>query len=183
VIRDISVSDLEKYRRAILSLEGYDQSCGFICGLEELQNWNPLELCHLLHTTKDYYGTLSLLLPDYTEENVRDFVLLSVGNLYHEICHRYVHAPKEKSVEKLPFSYRGVFFILQNLHYLETGCFLTTKKELGEALDGEDRLLLDTAALLKSDQPYDFDEALSLIFSWCKKTLRRAAKRGRGENE
>lgn len=59
VIRDMSVADLAKYREAISSLEDYDKSCGFICGIEELKNWNPLEICHLLHTTKDYYGTLS----------------------------------------------------------------------------------------------------------------------------
>lgn len=102
VIRDMSVSDLAKYRKAISSLEDYDKSCGFICGIEELQNWNPLEICHLLHTTKDYYGTLAKLVPEYTETDVRNFVKMSLGNLYHEICHRYIHAPKEKNVSKLP---------------------------------------------------------------------------------
>ena len=53
VISDMNVADLAKYREAISSLEDYDKSCGFICGIEELQNWNPLEICHLLHTTKD----------------------------------------------------------------------------------------------------------------------------------
>ena len=54
----MSAADLAKYREAISSLEDYDKSCGFICGIEELKNWNPLEICHILHTTKDYYGTL-----------------------------------------------------------------------------------------------------------------------------
>ena len=27
-------------------------------GIEELENWNPLEICSLLHTTKDYQNTL-----------------------------------------------------------------------------------------------------------------------------
>jgi len=170
-ISDMSVADLAKYREAISSLEDYDKSCGFICGIEELQNWNPLEICHLLHTTKDYYGTLEKLVPEYTETDVRNFVKMSLGNLYHEICHRYIHAPKEKNNAKLPYTYRSVFFILQNLYYLESGKFIGTKKELREVLSGKDRLVLDTAISLSDGAIFDFDEAFGLLFSWCKETL------------
>ena len=171
VISDMSVADLAKYREAISSLEDYDKSCGFICGIEELQNWNPLEICHLLHTTKDYYGTLKKLVPEYTETDVRNFVKMSLGNLYHEICHRYIHAPKEKSVFRLPFTYRSVFFILQNLYYLNSGKFVGTKKELREALSGKDRLVLETAISLSNGAEFDFDEAFALLFTWCKETI------------
>ena len=170
-ISDMSVADLAKYREAISSLEDYDKSCGFICGIEELQNWNPLEICHLLHTTKDYYGTLAKLVPEYTENDVRNFVKMSLGNLYHEICHRYIHAPEEKNNAKLPYTYRSVFFILQNLYYLESGKFIETKKELREVLSGKDRLVLDTAISLSDGGIFDFDEAFGLLFSWCKETL------------
>lgn len=173
VIKDMSVADLAKYREAIFSLEDYDKSCGFICGLEELKNWNPLEICHILHTTKDYYGTLAKLVPEYTETDVRNFVKMSLGNLYHEICHRYIHAPKEKSVSKLPLTYRSVFFILQNLHYLNSGEFVGTKRELREALSGKDRLVLDTANFLGNGTEFDFDEAFDLLFKWCKETMIR----------
>lgn len=172
VIRDMSVADLAKYREAISSLEDYDKSCGFICGIEELKNWNPLEICHLLHTTKDYYGTLAKLVPEYTETDVRNFVKMSLGNLYHEICHRYIHAPKEKNISKLPFTYRSVFFILQNLYYLNSGKFVGTKKELREALSGKDRLVLEAAISLINGTEFDFDKAFALLFTWCKETIR-----------
>lgn len=172
VIRDMSVADLAKYREAISSLEDYDKSCGFICGIEELKNWNPLEICHLLHTTKDYYGTLKKLVPEYTETDVRNFVKMSLGNLYHEICHRYIHAPKEKNISKLPFTYRSVFFILQNLYYLNSGKFVGTKKELREALSGKDRLVLEAAISLSNGTEFDFDKAFALLFTWCKETIR-----------
>ena len=171
VISDMSVADLAKYREVISSLEDYDKSCGFICGIEELQNWNPLEICHLLHTTKDYYGTLAKLVPEYTENDVRNFVKLSLGNLYHEICHRYIHAPKEKSIAKLPYTYRSVFFILQNMYYLDRGKFIGTKRELREALSGKDKLVLDTAISLSNGAEFDFDEAFALLFTWCKETI------------
>ncbi len=53
----------------------------------DIKNWNPLEICHLLHTTKDYYGTLAQLVPEYTKNDVRNFVKMSLGNLYHEVIH------------------------------------------------------------------------------------------------
>ncbi len=171
VISDMSVADLAKYREAISSLEDYDKSCGFICGIEELGNWNPLEICHLLHTTKDYYGTLEKLVPEYTETDVRNFVKMSLGNLYHEICHRYIHASKEKNVSKLPFTYRSVFFILQNLYYLNSGKFVGTKKELRGVLSGKDRLVLETAISLSNATEFDFDEVFALLFTWCKETI------------
>ena len=171
VISDMSVADLAKYREAIFSLEDYDKSCGFICGIEELKNWNPLEICHLLHTTKDYYGTLKKLIPEYTETDVSNFVKMSLGNLYHEICHRYIHAPKENNIAELPFTYRTVFFILQNLHYLNSGEFIATKKELLEALSGNNKFVLDTAISLSDGTEFDFDEAFALLFTWCKETI------------
>ena len=171
VISNMTVADIAKYRKAISSLENYDKSCGFICGIEELQNWNTLEICHILHTTKDYYGTLKKLVPEYTEADVRNFVKMSLGNLYHEICHRYIHAPKEKNISRLPFTYRSVFFILQNLYYLNSGKFVGTKKELQEVLSGKDKLVLDTAISLSNGKNFEFDEAFDLLFTWCKEKI------------
>ena len=171
VISNISVADLDEYQKAISSLEGYDKSCGFICGMEELQNWNPLEICHLLHTTRDYFGTLANFIPEYTENDVRNFAKMSLGNLYHEICHRYIHASKEKNIAKIPYTYRSVFFILQNLYYLDSGKFIGTKRELREALSGKDRHILDTAISLANGIEFDFDEVFALLFSWCKETM------------
>lgn len=171
VLDGLCTDDLISYRNVIASLENCDRSCGFISGTAELKNWNPLEICHLLHTTRDYYGTLADLVPAYTEMDVRNFVKMSLGNLYHEICHRFIHASAEKNAAKLPYTYRGVFFILQNLHYLNTGVFAATKKELLAQLAGKDRQVLETALLLADGAPHDFEKAFSLLFDWCKETM------------
>jgi len=174
VIKDITAADLSAYREAIASLEHCEKSCGFICGMKELHNWNPLEICHILHTTKDYFGELRELVPAYTEHDVRSFVKLSLGNLYHEICHRFVHSTRDRNEAALPYTYKGVFFILQNLHYLESGSFIATKKELLEVLCGKDRLVLETSIALGRGEPYDFDQAFGLLLSWCGEALARA---------
>ena len=173
VIRDMTPGDLAAYRKAIQSLDGYDQSCGFICGEKEMQHWNPLEICHLIHTTKDYYGQLKSLVPEYSEYDVRAFVKMSLGNLYHEICHRFIHASGEQNEEALPFTCKGVFFILQNLYYLESGKFIGTKKELLSVLQGKDRAVLETALSLSGGEAYDFESAFALLFFWCQEAMGR----------
>ena len=175
VVDAMTVADLDAYRQAIMSLPDANQSCGFICGKDELQHWNPLEICHLLHSTKDYYGVLADLVPAYTRHDVVVFVKLSLGNLYHEICHRYVHADPEMNAAALPGTYKQVFFILQNLHFLETGCFIAAKKELLAALSGKDKLVLQTSVSLGSGSSFHFEEAFALLYSWCREALIRAS--------
>lgn len=171
VMDELGVSDLEQYRAVIESLEHFDKSCGFICSKQDLANWNPLEICHLLNSTRDYFGVLGELIPAYTEQDIRNFVKMSVNNLYHEICHRYIHAERSKSAEKLPGTYKGVFFILQNLHYLKHGAFIATKAELLPRLDGKNRAVLARSMELNSGVSCDFSESFELLFTWCQETL------------
>ena len=173
VIDELRSEDLTVYREAIASLENSEKSCGFICGTEDLKNWNSLEICHLLHTTRDYYGKLSELVPCYTREDVRCFVKLSLGNLYHELCHRFIHSEREKNVAALPRTYKSAFFVLQDMHWLESGNFMGTKRELLSVSEGKDRLVLETCISLGDGAGFDFDGAFELLFSWCKEALER----------
>lgn len=172
VIDGLSVSDLDAYRTAIQSLECFDKSCGFICSKEDIANWNPLEICHLLNCTKDYFGVLEELVPAYTDNDIRNFVKMSVNNLYHEICHRYIHGDTEKSVAKLPGTYKSVFFILQNMYYLTHGTFVATKAELLQLLKGKNRAVLECSVSLNNGGAYDFAESFELLFAWCQETLK-----------
>ena len=171
VIDRMTVSDLKVYKEAILRVGYYEKSCGFICGKDELAAWNPLEACHLIHTTRDIYGTLPELLPKYTLEDEKNFIKLSIGNLFHELCHRYLHADREKNESHLPGTYKSLFFIMQNLVYLEQGAFYATKEELSEHLEGLNKEVFAMMRKLQSGRAFDFDEAFSLLFSWCQETL------------
>lgn len=173
VIDDISVEDLDTYRQALVSIGNFDKSCGFICGRADLSHWNPLELCHLLNTTKDYYGELKNLVPAYTMEDERNYVKFSLNNLYHEICHRYIHADREHNISRLPVTCKSVFYIVQHLYYLRTGNFVPTKRELLECVQDEDKAVLELSISLRNDDGYDFDRAFSLLFRWCQSALAR----------
>ena len=171
IIDALTVSDLESYRRIICSMDHAEKSCGFICSKDDLINWNSLEICNLLHTTKDYFGVLREFIPEYTEDDIRIFVKLSVNNLYHELCHRYIHAEYDINYFQLPATYKGVFFILQNLYFLKHNEFVGTKAELMMQLQGKDREVLKHAIDLANATEYDFKESFELLFSWCQETL------------
>ena len=173
VVEKLSVADLDIYRSVIKQLPDFDKSCGFICSSADLLAWNPLEICHLIHSTRDFYGELSKLVPQFDRSDVINFARISVNNLYHEVCHRYIHCSQKKNVERLPGAYRNVFFILQNLHFLETGIFIPTKNQLVDVLSGSDREILSAAINFDDVKEYDFDAFFRLIFSWCQDILCR----------
>lgn len=176
ILDDMTVTDMEDYRKILVKVGDYEKSCGFICGREEMRSWNPLEVCQLLHTTRDCHGKLEDFVPAYTEEDERNYVKLSLGNLFHELCHRYIHADRERNISAFPHTCKSVFFILQNMHYLSGGEFLLTKKELLEGLrDEEDKKVLALGMALKGGGDYDFDSAFSTLFEWCQHALLRLA--------
>ena len=170
ILERFSVQDMDRYREILKTIGSYERSCGFICGRDELLRWNPLEVCQLRHTTKDLYGTLADYLTSATWEDEINDVKLSLGNLYHVLCHRYIHADRERNLAAFRGTCKGVFFLMQNLHYLECGRFVLTKKELKEAVSEEDRRVLELAEL---PDGFDFDQEFSVLFAWCQRVFAR----------
>ena len=171
ILEELTLKDMDAYRQLVHSLEEPDKSCGFICGRADLANWNPLEMVNLLGSTRDYFGRLADFVPSYSREDQRNFVKMSLNNLYHELCHRHIHGRRAANEEALPFIYKGVFFILQNLHYLRSGSFVGTRAGLLEVLDGKDRAVLERSAAMKNGEKFDFEESYALLFTWCQETL------------
>lgn len=170
ILDRFSVQDMDTYRAILQKIGFYEKSCGFICGKEEMNRWNPLEVCQLRHTTKDLLGVLADFLPSATREDEINYVKFSLGNLYHEICHRYIHADRDKNVRKFRDTCKGVFFLIQNLYYLESGSFVFTKRELKEAVSPEDRRILELSELPNG---FDFDNAFAALFFWCQAAFTR----------
>ncbi len=171
VLDELNVEDLDAYKALIASLNVGAPSCGFICGAKELANWNALEVCQLVHETLDYYGTLKGLVPSYTDEDVRSYVKSSAAAGYHMLCHEYVYADAQACGQNLRGCYKALFPLLQNLHYLRSGHYAATKKELLGLLGGEDRELLLRAMELKQGGACRVPEDFRRIFLWCRNLL------------
>ena len=170
LLEDFSVADMDAYRKILKKIGAYEKSCGFICGRNEMLLWNPLEVCQLRHTTKDVFGELKDLLPPAARQDEINYVKLSLGNLYHELCHRYIHADREKNMAAFRRTCKSAFFLIQNLHFLESGSFAVTKRELKEQVSEEDRAILEMA---EYPDEYDFDTAFRLLFRWCQRAFVR----------
>ena len=175
ILDRFSVRDMDTYRGILKEIGSYEKSCGFICGKNEMKRWNPLEVCQLRHTTKDLVGVLSDYLPPATREDEINYVNLSLGNLYHELCHHYIHEDREKNAAKLRSTCKGVFFLIQNMHFLESSHFILTKTGLKEAVSSEDRRVLELEEL---PDVYDFDQAFSSLFAWCQSAFARIERLG-----
>ncbi len=169
ILDRLDCADMDQYRSIIGEMGDFDRSCGFICSKTDLQHWNPLEACQLQHTTKDLYGKLTDFLPYWTMEDERNYIKLSLNNLYHALCHSYIHGDREELKRALPAFCKSVFFILQNSHYLETGVFAKTKAELLALLDEEDKALLQTAMELAAGRPADLERDLPALLNWCQR--------------
>ena len=172
ILEGFSVADMDVYRDILKAIGDYEKSCGFICGREEIMRWNPLEIYQLRSSTKDLFGELKDYLPSATRDDEINYVKFSLGNLYHELCHRYIHADRKKNIAALRGACKSVFFLVQNLHFLEGGSFVLTKRELKEQVSAEDRAVLELAEL---PDDYDFDTTFDLIFRWCQSAFIRAA--------
>ncbi len=175
ILDRLSVPDMETYRGILKKTGFYERSCGFICGKEEIDRWNPLEVCQLHHATKDLLGVLTDHLPPATREDEINYVKLSLGNLYHELCHRYIHADRDRNELMFRGTCKSVFFLIQNLHFLESGRFILSKQELKGAVSKEDRKVLELAELPDN---YDFDQAFSDLFAWCQEAFIRTGHLG-----
>lgn len=168
VMDRLTLADLDAYRRIIHTLEAPEKSCGFICSRDDLARWNPLEICHLTHATRDVYGRLADLVPTWDARDLRSFLQLSVGNLYHALCHSRVHGSPEEQAAVLAAGCKGAFFILQNLHFMDSGVFAASRRTLLPLLSGPDRQVM----FLAPDDP----EAFPTLLGWCQTTLARLAR-------
>ena len=169
VLEELGLPELEAYRGVLAQTGEEERACGFLCGREELARWNPLELCHLRHTTRGYYGTLDGLLPQWTREDEQSFVRLGLGNLYHLLGHSFVHAGQPEREALLREGYKSAFFLLQNLHYLETGDFLPDRRTLRAVLSGSGREVLEAG--MGEIGPEEYRAAFARLFGWCREAM------------
>lgn len=196
VLDELSLADMDAYRRVVKSLNYADRSCGFLCGRKDLADWNRCEICHLVHTTKDCFGRLSELVPEYGKEDVVEYIRIMTGNLYHALCHSRVHGwrpeetfagttgengeREEAAWEKmLREGLKQTFFILQNKQYVESGFFAVSRAELLGLLSGTDEEVLKLAMKGKASaaerQAALSEQRFALLFNWCRQTLEWAS--------
>lgn len=171
LLRDLTKSDLDAYRTILDACGHADKACGFLCDAETFAHWNPFECMRLCHDTRDFYGHIADLVPPHTREDHKRLVLMELGNLYHALCHRYVHADAEKNRRKLSSHKKELFFLLQDLILLRSGIFPLTRDAVSDACRPEERAVYRIIAEDAQIPDYDFDAAFTIVLEWLQKTM------------
>ncbi|MDY3869096.1 MAG: nucleotidyltransferase domain-containing protein [Pyramidobacter sp.] len=171
VLDRLDIRDMDDYRAIVAGVSSEVPSCGFICGVSELKNWNALELCQLTHETLDVYGTLADLVPSYTPDDVRAYVKYNVAAGYHMLCHEYIHSTREACEQALLFCFRSAFPMMCSVFWLQNGVYPQTKSELLERLSGADREILSRSCQLKDGGALHFESDYLMMFTWCQTLL------------
>lgn len=126
ILDTLFFDDLTEYKEVLLTMPENDKACGFISGKQELINWPKHELFQFKQDTRPFYRTLHELLPDIEDKDVADSIEISAPGIYHLCGHTAVHEPS--NIDVIKSMYKGAFFILQALHYLRSGDYISKKK-------------------------------------------------------
>ena len=110
-------------------------------------------------------------MPDYTDIDVINYIKRQVGDLYHQLCHQYIHGDSIYTLSELRQAYKSVFYILQNKYYLQKGNFVVSTKDLLSLLTGTDQQVLEASLLVKEGKIEDLSQCYELLFSWCQYQL------------
>ena len=167
--------DLAVYKDVIRTMPCCEKACGFICGKLELLAWAKSDLLQLVFDTVPYYGNLNALVGPIDRFYWIEAVKTGAGNLYHEICHRYIFGGHlAEQVEALRPAYKAVFFLLRMCVFLETGQYIHKKSALEKYLSDTDRQMLrvyENWPLSEDHRKARPDFYFMQIMDWCRSKL------------
>lgn len=175
ILETLGINELETYRDVVSSMPDADKACGFVSGRAELAAWPKHEIFQISRETVPLFGNFDELLPSVERGDIAESARIGASAMYHALCHTYIHGDSDARIAAICGAYKGSFFILQLLHYLRTGYYPLSKKELLPLLDGDERKILETCIALKDGSP--LSEAsekghFDLLIRWCARVLK-----------
>jgi predicted nucleotidyltransferase len=158
--------DLKAYSAMLDTLPNREKVCGFISGRQELINWERSDLFQFCHDTTPVFGNIDFLLSLIGKEDIHRAIRIGACNLYHMCGHNMVH---EKDAEILKALYKSAAFTVQAVYYDQAGTYIKRKTELIPLLQPEEREILQTGIIIKT-QPNmaqtEFERLSGLLFNW-----------------
>lgn len=173
VLDRLSQDDLDAYRAEVRAMPEGDKACGFICGRAELARWPCHELFQLKMDTDNHRGVLADFLPPPSRRDIREGARIGASGLYHLLAHSYLHAEPAERSAMLAGAFKGVFFVVQIVHYLRSGVYCTRKSQLHDCLSGEEKDIIAASLDLSSWLAGRSEsEAYALLLGWCGSVLK-----------
>lgn len=172
ILDEMSFEDLKEYRKIINEMPDKELACGFISGKDELQNWSKADLFQFFYDTKPLAGNLEDIIQPPAIEDIKKSIKTSSETLYHAAVHSFVHSTNYK--EDLKNLYKMTFFILQAKYFIETNCYIKTKKELVECLQGLDKEILSICinrTQLDTMDKVELESLYKKLIGWVSKNI------------
>ncbi len=139
--------DKLKYRELLADMPFKEKACGFIAGKEEILAWPRHELFHFLSGCRILHGSLSGILKEATDEEIREYIRISASSILHFARHTFIYYPDlSEGTLMLRDCYKSSFFILQAHYKIHEHEFVLRRNELVNLLSTEvSREVLTTA--------------------------------------
>lgn len=170
ILDTVSMDDLHTYREILKWLPHRDKVCGFVSGKEELERWDRSDLFQFCMDTQVIRGSLDFAKKLVKIEDVRRAVHFGACNLYHSAVHGMLHKQNMVAMAKL---YKAAFFVLQAHHYVRTGVYVHSYRELAECVTGSERQLVYDAMALKNGSEADgFDHLARRMIAFSSALIR-----------
>lgn len=168
ILDKLSADDIESYNRLLDSLPERKYMCGFLSGKAELLNWNAADLFQFYYDTKPMIGSLDELLLLIDDESINYAIHTGACTIYHTCVHNMLY---EKDLDILKGLYKSAVFVLQAVHFQQTGRYASNKKDLLKMPDTENRLILSTFLEIKQGREMDFQKMSENLFNWSKRII------------
>lgn len=167
ILDELRINDLKVYRDMLDRMPHRELICGFISGKAELLNWEASDLFQFYYDTAPVKGSLDPLLERIDKQAVKRAIRIGACNIYHACVHNFVH---EKSDDILRSLFKSAVFVIQAVHFYETGKYVKLKAELRKEINPPSAVL-ETEYSLKSGGDVRFDEMSELLLNWAKAVI------------
>lgn len=167
VLDELSFDDVELYRRLTLAADFPVQPCGFIAGKAELAAWEKSDLVSLVFDTKPLLGDLFALVTDFSNDDIKSNVRVTVCSIYHACLHNYLY---DRSGDILRSLFKSARFAIRMKHFLLTGTFIHSMNELCAAVGTPDKTIMSVAENY-ADSPDDFTFYTRTLLDWARALL------------
>lgn len=165
ILDTLSAADIRAYAAMLEPLPHRELVCGFLAGRAELENWDAADLFQFYHDTVPVRGSLDSLLPRIDTAAVDRAIRLGACNLYHGCVHNMLY---DKSEELLVGLYKAASFTVQAIAFRQTGRYIRRQSELREAVQPQERAIVDTFLYLKNGGAVEFGTMSDTLFDWCR---------------
>lgn len=176
ILDELTVDEIKAYSDMIDTLPGRELICGFLSGKDELINWEPSDLFQFYNDTTPIIGTLDELLTKIDNAAVDRAVKIGACNIYHGCVHNMLY---EKSDDIVRGLYKSASFVIQAIIFKDTGKYIKHQKDLLEAVNNEEKEILNDFIVLKNGAMVEFNAMSEHLFSWVKKLIKICTERCR----